>query len=230
MRNASAVKRNEVAYDPWLFVAEIEHRIANEYAMAIAAISRSAARQSHVEAKTVLAEAAQRLRNYADAHRSLRAPVNAGPLDLSEHLRGVCSALSRAMLNERGIGLTLVETAVELSAERCWRVGLIVAELVTNAARHGFKDWAGTITVEIIRAPGEIHCRVCDNGRSSGPGIPGHGAALVDALAGQLGGSVERRFTPHGGAVLLSFPQTPHLARTPAFASAPIEASPRLVS
>jgi two-component sensor histidine kinase len=205
-----AIAFQGVTADPWLYVAEIEHRIANEYALAVASVSLAASQSPSGEAKAALAGVAQRLRDYAAAHRALQAPVSNGLVDLSEYLRSLCGALAQASLNERGISLTLVEQSVDITAERCWRVGLIVSELVTNSIRHGFRDWSGAITVEIARSADHIVCRVSDNGRAAGIARPGRGAELVDALARDLGGTVERDFHIYGVSVVLSFPERIH--------------------
>lgn len=194
------------APDPWLFVAEVEHRVANEFALAVSSIQRAAALTPDAEAKAALSGAALRLRHYAEAHRRLQAPLTDGPVDLAEYLRGLCAALERASLGERGVELTLVEESVEIAAERCWRVGLIVSELITNALRHGLRGGPGAITVEIARRGGLVACTVSDNGGGAAAARPGHGAKLVDALAEALGGSVERRFGARGAAVRVSFP------------------------
>jgi two-component sensor histidine kinase len=192
---------------PWLFVAEIEHRVANEYALAVASLSLAAARSSSLEARTALTRTAQRLREYAQVHRSLQRPVAAGLVDLAEYLRGLCGALARTRLNEREISLTLIEQRVEIEAEQCWRVGLIVSELITNAVRHAIKTPGGAITVEIAQSAGRISCQVADNGGSpAGAFTPGRGAYVVDALAEEIGGRIERFADAEGLTVRLSWP------------------------
>jgi two-component sensor histidine kinase len=186
---------------------EIEHRVVNEYMQAIASILVAAARSSNAEAKAVLSNAAERLHDHAELHRTLQPPVLCGRIDLSEYLRGLCRALSRATLNERGIRLTLVEHLAMIEVEQCWRVGLIVFELVTNSFRHGFKYRTGKISVEIGRSQGQILCRVSDDGRPVRHPVPGRGTRIVDALAEELGGFVERQFGLDGTTVCLSFPE-----------------------
>ncbi len=92
--------------EPWLLVEEITHRVANEYAAAIASISLAAARCAHPDARTALAGAARRLLDHADVHRALQPPPAGGPVDLSRHLRELCGAMVRASLAERNIHLT----------------------------------------------------------------------------------------------------------------------------
>jgi two-component sensor histidine kinase len=201
-----AVTQQTPRATPWLFLEEIEHRVANEYAMAAASISLAAAGTSVPAVKATLTEAVRRLTSYADVHRSLQLPSAAGQYDLAGYLRSLYESLVRARLSERGISLTLVELNVRISAERCWRIGLIVSELITNSIRHAFRDQNGAITVEMARTADMIHCRVTDTGQSAGAVTPGRGSRIVDALAAELGGQIVRQFGPVGTTVTLSVP------------------------
>jgi two-component sensor histidine kinase len=191
--------------DPWLLIAEMEHRVANEYTLAVASLSVAAARTTSAEAKDILADAATRLRSYADAHRALQAPSAGGPIDLTAYLRQICHALVCASLCERGIQLTLIEQQIQLEPERCWRVGLIIAELITNATRHAFQGRPGQIIIELAISGGDIQCRVTDNGQPSSNVRQGHGSHIISALAAELGGTVKRQFSGRGTSILLSF-------------------------
>ena len=110
----------------------------------------------------------------------------------------------------RGITLLLaVGGTVPLDAVRSWRATLIVSELINNACRHAFGTRSGRISIAIHGASDRIVCQVSDDGDGSAfPGFnPGLGTRLVNALATELGGSVERRFTDFGTTVTLSFPK-----------------------
>ena len=192
---------------PWLFLAEIEHRVANEYALAVASISLAASRASSLEARAALRGTAQRLCDYADVHRSLQAPTVAGPVEVAAYVGQLCAALSRARLDERRVSLSLVTDDVAIGSQRCWRVGLIVSELITNCVRHGFNGAGGEIAIQIARSRGAVLCTVSDNGRATRGAALGRGGQVVDALAKELGGFVERRYGARGTTVVLSFPE-----------------------
>ena len=101
--------------------------------------------------------------------------------------------------------LTVSADEVWLDADCCWRVGLIVAELVRNAATHGLSGGPGAIRVEIGEALGRISCRVCDDGRGATTKGVGRGRRLVQALAAEFNGSVDWIFTPMGCCAQLKF-------------------------
>jgi two-component sensor histidine kinase len=192
---------------PLLLVGEISHRVLNEYTHAIATLSLARAETTDVTARSALADAERRLRAYADLHRALRPPPANRPCDLGEYLEGVCAALSCASLRERGVRLTLIPSEVWLPADHCWRVALIVAELVNNAVRHAFGKSGGRIVVEVESLGPTVLCRVADNGRPASPNPPqGWGRSIVENLAHALGGQIEWLFEPSGTQVVLRIP------------------------
>jgi len=195
---------------PLLLVGEISHRVLNEYTQAIATLSLARARTTDLAAKGALAAAEGRLRAYADVHRALRPPSSGPPCDLGTYLEGVCAALSCASLRERGVRLMLMPSEAMLAADRCWRVALIIAELVNNAVRHAFDEGGGRILVEVERLGPTIICRVADDGRPASSRPPqGCGRSIVESLTHALGGRIEWLFEPSGTEVVLWIPAEP---------------------
>lgn len=186
-------------------IEEISHRVINEYSEAIAILSLAASR-GEVTAAPALRRAADRLHAMAEAHRSLLVPITEQYIDLGHHVGKLCSSLSRAYLGERGIQLTVATDEIPLDAARCWGVGLIVSELVRNAARHGLKDHQSSIRVTLSRIGSSVSCVVCDDG-CAGSDLPeGSGWRLIRALIAELGGSVQWKFTPCGSVAGVCFP------------------------
>lgn len=195
---------------PLLLVGEISHRVLNEYTHAIATLSLARAGTTDITARSALAEAESRLRAYASVHRALRPPPAARRRDLGRYLEGVCAALSRASLRERGVRLTLIPSEAILAADRCWRVALIIAELVHNAVRHAFDEGGGRILVEVESLGPTILCRVADDGRPASSSPPqGRGRRIVESLTDALGGRIEWLFEPFGTEVVLLIPSDP---------------------
>jgi two-component sensor histidine kinase len=192
--------------EPLILVAEITHRVANEYAYAISSLHRAAAEAPDDCSRASLRGAAARLWAYAEAHRALRAPASPGLVDLGDYLTSLCEALSAASLADRGVHLTLApEDMVLVDSERCWHVGLLVAELVNNAARHAFGPEGGFIRIELSGGCGLVTCRVADNGRAR-PDTTLCSSGVIAGLALALGGDVERWLGPNGTTAILTFP------------------------
>lgn len=166
-----------------LLVREITHRVNNEFASAIQVVSLAAARSSGQDVKAALATVTEQLHNYARVHHALQMPANNDVIDASAYLRQLCSSISRSKLENRGIELVLVEEPFRMSADRCWALGMIVVELITNAVRHAFGAQGGTIRVECLKSGGYVECRVSDNGSAIAEVRRGNGLRIVDALA-----------------------------------------------
>jgi two-component sensor histidine kinase len=190
---------------PLHLVEEISHRVANEYAEAIAGLSLAASGCAHDEVRQALRAAAERLHAHAESHRALLPPISAHA-NLADYVGRVCNAYARATLAARRVRLEMETDEVWMASDRAWRIGLVVAELVRNAARHGLRDRAGTILVQIAQAGDEVICTVGDNGSASTASQPGRGVAVVRALAVDLGGSVDWRFGRGGSVARLRAP------------------------
>jgi two-component sensor histidine kinase len=195
--------------DECLLLRELTHRIKNEYASAISIISLAAAHSANEEVKTALAAVEDRLQNYAQVHRALQMPEYGARIDATAYVRQLCRAISRSKLDCRGIELVLVEHQVWMSSERCWRLGMIVSELITNAAQHAFRGRGGVIRVELLPQRSIVECRITDNGMTAAAVRPGSGLAIVEALTKGLDGQMEQQFGPQGATSILRVPICP---------------------
>jgi two-component sensor histidine kinase len=101
-----------------LLLCEFTHRINNEFASAISAISVAAARSASAEVKAVLAAVADRLHNFARVHHALQMQEHSTYIDASAYLRQLCRAISRSKLDCQKIELVLMECPFWLS-RRC---------------------------------------------------------------------------------------------------------------
>jgi two-component sensor histidine kinase len=189
-----------------LLLAEMAHRIGNEYTLAIASLSAAAHRANGAEARAALENACQMLMYFADTHRALRPPCQTEPIDLAEYLRELCRSLDRSRFADRGVALGLIGCSVAVAPARAWRVALIISELVVNSLRHAFADHCGRIIVEIDRRGNMIECMVADDGHATKLVTPGYGSAITEALASELRGQIRREFDSRGGRVYLTFP------------------------
>jgi two-component sensor histidine kinase len=170
--------------------------------------NRLAARSAREETKTALAQIINRLHALAASHQMLRPPLTTASADLSANLAQLCHAMTSSGLAERDIELHLAVTEpVMLDATRCWRAELIISELITNALRHAFVSRAGRISVAVETVAGQVICRVSDDGSPAATLKRGLGSELVDALAADLDGYVERVYKASGTTITLFFPE-----------------------
>jgi two-component sensor histidine kinase len=185
---------------------ELNHRVNNEFAAAISIVSLAAARSGSDEVKATLSGVAELLHQYADVHRALQMPDYDTPVDAAAYLGQLCRSISRSQLDARKIGLVLAAQPLRLPAHRCWRLGLIVFELINNAARHAFSGGAGEIRVALSCDGVNAQCSVVDNGSAAAPITLGRGRKIIEGLSRSLGGQITQKFGPRGSRSILTFP------------------------
>jgi two-component sensor histidine kinase len=189
-----------------MLLHELNHRINNEFAAIISAVSLAAASSNNDEVKVALADVARLLHRYADVHRALQMPERDVIIDAAAYLGQLCLSISRSMLDDKKIRLLLSAQSIPIQADRCRRLGMIIYELITNAARHVFADGSGEIRVAIWRDGEFVKCSVRDSGSAAVNIQLGRGLKIVDALSKALGGRFKQTLGSQGSKALLVFP------------------------
>jgi two-component sensor histidine kinase len=207
MQTAELQSTNRHLRDARLLLREFSHRINNEFASAIGMISIVGRHAVDAEVKAALAAVEDQLANYARVHHALQIPESNCHVDAAAYLRQLCTAICHSKLNAVGITLLLAERPFQMDSERCWRLGLIVSELITNSARHAFRNNKGLIRVDLLPTAAFIECRVTDNGTSKATVHPGTGARIIELLAQTLGGTLQQHFGPQGTTAILMLPR-----------------------
>jgi two-component sensor histidine kinase len=188
-----------------LLLHELNHRINNEFTSAIGAVSAAAARSGDQSVKAALAGVTELLHRFADLHRALQMPERDTLVDAAAYLRQLYLSISRSELYHREIKLVLSVQPLRLQVDRCWRLGLIVHELIANAARHAFEGGSGEIRVAVWRDGALVKCSVEDNGSAPASIRPGRGLRIVNGLSNDLRGRFGQTFGPRGSRSLLVF-------------------------
>ena len=126
--------------DGSLLLRELNHRIKNELTSAIYAVSAKAVHSDSVAVKAALLDVVDLLHQCADVHRALRMPEQGRLTDAARYLQQVCFSITKYRLDRLAIPVLFSADDLRLEGERCWKLGLIVSELMTNVARHGQFD------------------------------------------------------------------------------------------
>jgi two-component sensor histidine kinase len=192
--------------DEFIFVQEILHRVNNQLASTIGFVSQIAAHSTNCDVKVALAGVMEHLLENAGVYRALQMPTENRLIDVGTYLRELCQAISRAKLRHNGINLTLLECPLELSSAQCWKLGLIVAELITNCCRHAFSDGGGSIKVEFKKSGSRVECRVTDDGSARENIRAGQGLKIVQHLTHGLDGGISQSFSEKGSIAIVFFP------------------------
>ena len=116
--------------DERTLVRELTHRVNNQLASAIDVVTAAAVRAEHPEAKVALGNIADLLQEQANVHRVLTIPEGDTLVDAAQYLRQLCLATTRSRLEPIGVHLSFRADTLPLEAERCWRLGMAVYELL----------------------------------------------------------------------------------------------------
>jgi two-component sensor histidine kinase len=189
-----------------LLMGELSHRINNEFASAICAISLVASHSGSREVKAALHDVTERLHHYAKVHRELQMPEHQTYVDAASYLRTLCNSITRSKLESSNIRLVLAAQPLLMRSDRCWRLGMIANELIANAARHAFDETGGEIWIELWRVGASVECRVSDNGTVPQTVNSGRGLCIVQELVRYLDGRFQQTLGAQGSDSILIFP------------------------
>ena len=137
----------------------------------------------------------------ADTRRAVNALHPASPAD--EFLNATTSRtwddLDPLLATARRTGLAVASTRTGTPPADPALAGLvftIVREALTNVMRHAAD--ATRVTVAIDHAPAATTITIADDGRTEGPGVPGHGLANLTRLVTSHGGTLTAGATADG--------------------------------
>lgn len=196
---------------------ELNHRVKNNLQVVATLLRLQADRLGDASGRRHILAAHERVMAIARAHASLTQAGDPGRVDLGSYLRGLCADLAESLGADASRIEMSVETrgdAIDTDLDRAVPIGLIVNELVTNAARHAFPaGTGGRVRVELDRDGAFIRLAVADDGvglAASDPDMPrspgsGLGGVLVRHLSRQISATM-RTEGGEGTRVVLVFP------------------------
>jgi two-component sensor histidine kinase len=170
---------------------EANHRIANNLQLLSVLIAGEARTVEDAAGRAALDRTQARLAAIAGIHRQLHAIDTANEVELGAYLRELCAEVGRSLPPHRPL---------LVSADRAWvrgetaaALGMLVAELITNACKHAYpSDVPGAVIVSLAAYPGgELRLTVEDRGcgRAGISGDSGLGGRLIDATVRRVRGS-----------------------------------------
>lgn len=212
------VDANAVAADALkhrdLLIREVDHRVKNSLMMTASLLYLQERRFSDPEVREAFGSTRRRLNSIGLVHEALYRGSSLEEIDLAHYLERLLDELGKALGAEaRGVAISLDVEPLLLAPHQTTPVGLIVAEVVTNAFKHAFgANGSGTIEVKARLANlDDIQIEIRDDGvgfagltdRRAAEGL---GTRLIDALAQQLGGAISVG-NEGGAAFRLTFPR-----------------------
>lgn len=195
--------------DESLLLRELNHRINNDLTSAICAVSAKAVASDNAAVKVALLDVVDLLHEYADVHGALHTPSRGRIANAARYLQQLCVSITKCRLAPLTIRLMFSADDLLLERERAWKLGLIVSELLTNAARHAqFESRPPVVQVELSLADNVAKCWVSDNGSAPEAVRHGRGLTIISELANRLGGRIHTSCGEDGSSFLLTFPMT----------------------
>ena len=205
-------ERDHQIQDRDLFLAEFDHRMKNNFAIVAGLLDMQKRRASDPATAEALEAAQLRVDSIARAHLHLyRGGDQPGTVEIRDYLGDLCAALSESLFLKGGIALVCDCDEAAVPRDRAVSIGLVVNELVTNAAKHAFpgRD-LGSITVTFRTKEDGWVLQVADDGvgmpaTATAPGPDrGLGTRLTEAFARQAGGTISTTSGPDGTMVTMA--------------------------
>jgi two-component sensor histidine kinase len=195
--------------DGSLLLRELNHRIKNELTSVICVALAKAMQSDSMTVKAALLDVVDLLHQCADVHRAQHIPDQGRLTDAARYLQQLCVSVTKYRLDRLAIRVSFSADELRLEGQRCWKLGLIVSELLTNVARHAeFGGRQAELRVELMLAGTVVRCKVSDNGSAPESIRRGRGLTIIGELAGSLGSRVHTSCTAEGTSFLLTFPLT----------------------
>ncbi|WP_315784243.1 sensor histidine kinase [Bradyrhizobium sp. SZCCHNPS1003] len=192
-----------------VLLRELHQRVSNGVAAIVGLVSAAAIRADGAEAKRALGDVVELLHGYAEVHRTLEQPSGDALIHAESYIHKLGYGMRRALLDQMNIQLTFATQSLALQPERCWRLGLVVHELVSIAARHAcFEAQTGRIEIRLTRVGARVNCVVADNGWRSARNVSDREFRVVKDLVKILGGRLEHGFSSDFTTMIVSLPLT----------------------
>jgi two-component sensor histidine kinase len=206
-------EKDEILRRQAMLTQEFEHRLVNSLQLIVSFLSLQSRKTESREAAEQLMIAAKRVGAFGRVHRQLHLLDLLETVELKQYLAQLCEDISGMLFDGEASRPVVVEGAqIEVPTALGVPLGLIVNELITNAAKHG----TGKVTVRLETSPERGHCLSVSNG---GRGLPDGfhlgsserlGLRIVQSLVRQINGRLQvgRASEQEGACFKVFFPPT----------------------
>jgi two-component sensor histidine kinase len=147
----------------WL-LDEMRHRVSNDLSLLVSMLEAERVCATRPEEAQAFDKAIGPLMALAVYYRSLYVAPAHGMIDLGGHLERLIGALRRSYLDRLGVRIEHCFSPVKAPAGLARDLGIVVVELVGNAAKHAFPGRAGRVWVELEVEGDRLTCTVADDG------------------------------------------------------------------
>ena len=193
---------------------EVHHRMKNNMSIVAGLLALKSHHVDDPDCRAILQDAQNRLGSVQALYERLQSSDEYTVVEMRGYLGDVVRELSEAY-RDRGVVLRPSIEHIELPVETAVCVGIVVNELVTNAAKYAYPERSdGTVYIQVRAADADqVELLVSDDG----VGMPhdavegqssGFGLAMARGLIGQLSGTFVVETAPGAGSrFLMRFPR-----------------------
>ncbi len=192
LRQAAQHELESALHERDLLLRELQHRVKNQLQMLMSMFSAAGRRGAGPELAAFLSAVRGRLVAMSVVHDAMHHSRTLDSASAGVLLRALVVAVANAHCPEAEVELDVEDH--EIYSEKALPIALMVNELITNACKYGLVNGCGQIRVRFRRVGNEYELTI----HNSGPGLPEpaapggrrSGLGLVEALAGQLFGTL----------------------------------------
>jgi two-component sensor histidine kinase len=190
-----------------LLLREAHHRMKNTLALLTAWLRLDFAPVDSIDLAEAIERFERRIVAFGELYHLLSAGAERGEISVGNYVEGLCRALAVAILEPIGLRSEVKIEDGFLASKRCERLGFIITELVTNAAKHAFPSRNdGLIRVDAVYRDGCWRCTVSDNGIGAAGSFRGSGTLILEDLARSIRGHTITESGCRGTAVTIVLP------------------------
>ena len=205
--NCSAGQMQQAADDWDLVLRETQHRMKNTLMLLSASVRRNFSQGESKGLSAAVDQFERRIVAFGKLYQLLSSGEDDQTIVVADYFESLCETLFESILEPTGIRCEAIVECGTLPALQCDRIGLIIAELVTNAAKHAFPDKDDAlIRVEALNRNGFWSFTVADNGAGCTRSPQSTGGRIVQSLARSIGAKVLDRTGQDGTAVTILLP------------------------
>ena len=181
-----------------MLVREVHHRVSNSLQMVQSFVAMQANQTDSEAAKDALAATQNRIKAIGKVHQNLYTRGDLTTIDLDEYLGTLVEEFRQNMSEtDDRVELTYTSQPIEVSPDDAVNVGVVVNELVSNAAKYAFGEGEkGRVDVVLAAEDHGFSVTVSDNGsgmeKSAAPEGTGLGMRIIRAITRSLGTELEQ--------------------------------------
>jgi two-component system, sensor histidine kinase PdtaS len=144
-----------------MLTREMSHRVKNSLASVVGLLRVQARNAQSEDVQNALKDAASRITTIAQVHDHLWRSTQIGFVDISDFASELCGKLQETAMGHK---VNCKFGHLMISADKAIPLGLLINELVTNAAKHAYPGGSGAIHVSGERRGDDLHVVVSDEG------------------------------------------------------------------